>query len=465
MLKTTGILKRQFKPLKTYNRCICYPPSFSHYLKNQPATRYSKLYNGVTIATAERDSCAACVGLFIDAGSRYESKQENGSAHFFEHIAFKSTNKRNKQCLLEHMESLGSRFKSIVTRELVAFYVECLSQDVPLATDVLVDCVFNNALDMAEIENQKKVIYSEMLEHDKDPGAVVMDYLYASAFQGTPLAQSVMGPSSNLYHFSGPSIGRYLSKCFDPCRTVLAAAGGVSHEQMTSLANCFLGGLEPIKCLDVSAHRYTGSEVRYRDDTMPAAHVIVAVEAPCLSDDERVAMEVARLVLGGWDRSQPAGEAHPSRVAREASSGLCDSYHTFNIAYKDCGLFGVHYVSDVMHLDDMMLLIQDEFMYLSLCVTESEVEKAKNILTTKILRKMDSPEGTCKDIGKWTLYHGCRPELAAQLHAVARVTAQHVRAACYRYLYDKCPVVTAVGPTEGLLPYTRTRSYMWWLRT
>ncbi|KAJ8738060.1 hypothetical protein PYW08_000655 [Mythimna loreyi] len=467
MLRTTGILKRLFKPLKTFSRRqTCYPSSFSQFLYSQPATSYYKLLNGVTVATAERDTCTACIGIFIDAGSRYESKQENGIAHLFEHMAFKSTNSRDRTSLEAQMQNIGAKFKSCVTRELIIYYVECLSEDVPLATDILTDCVFNNALDPSEIEYQKKVVYAEMLEHDKDPGSVVLDYLYATAYQGTPLAQSVMGPSTNLYHFNNTTICRYLSKCFDPCRTVLASVGGVTHDQMASLANCYLGRLEPLKCLDVEAYRYTGSEVRYRDDSMPTAHVMVAVEGPCFSDADRVVMEVARFVLGGWDRSQPAGKSHPLRVARDASCcGLCDSYQAFNIVYKDCGLFGVHYVSDVMHLDDMMMLIQDEFMYLCLCVTETEVEKAKNFLITKILSETDSSFGTCMDIGKWTLYHGCRPELGAQLGAVARVTAEHVRAACYRYLYNKCPVVAAVGPTEGLMPYPRTRGSMWWLRT
>lgn len=466
MFRTTNILKRQFKPLKCYTRHTCYPPKLSQYLANLPATSYSKLPNGITVATAKRDSCAVCVGLFIDAGSRYESKEENGIAHLFEHIAFKSTNNRDKRTLETQMEFLGTKYKCSVSRELIVYYVECLSEDVPVATDILIDCVFNNAIDATEIELQKQVVYAEMLEDDKDPGAVVLNYLHASAYQGTPLAQTVMGPSANLYSFNGHTICKYLSKCFDPCRTVLAAVGGVSHEQMATLANCYLSRLEPLKYLDVDAYRYSGSEVRYRDDSMPTAHVMMAVEGPSFCDDDRLVMEVARFVLGGWDRSQPAGESHPVRVAREASScGLCDYYHAFNITYKDCGLFGVHFVSDVMHLDDMMMLIQDEFMYLCICVTEVEVEKAKNSLMTKMLSEMDSSLGTCMDIGRWTLYSGCRPELAAQLAALQRVTAAHVRAACYRYLYDKCPVVAAVGPTEGLMPYPRTRASMWWLRT
>lgn len=367
---------------------------------------------------------------------------------------------------MAQMACIGAKFKCSVSRELVVFHVECLCQDAPLATEILIDCVFNNALNKTDIEYQKAVVYGEMLKHDKDPGAVVEDYLHATAFQGTPLAQTVMGPSSNLYCFSDHSICKYLYKCYNPCRTVLAAVGGITHDQMVALANRYMGCVESLKFSDTEPYRYTGSEVRYRDDSMPTAHVMLAVEGPSFSDNDRLVMEVAKFLLGGWDRSQPGGEMHPVRIAREASCcNLCDSYQAFSIAYKDCGLFGVHFVSGVMQLDDMMMLIQDEFMYICLCVTETEVERAKNFLKTKILSYTDSVLGTCMDIGKWTLYYGCRPTLLNQILAVERITVEQVRATCYRYLYNKCPVVSAIGPLEGLPEYPRTRASMWWLRT
>ena len=471
MLKKTSSLLRQFKPLKLFSRhaaCAdaCVTSNFAQFLASRPVARYSKLYNGVTIATEERESCTASIGLFIDAGSRYESSCENGMAHFFEHIAFKGTCARNKETLFAQMACIGAKFKCNVSRELVVFHVECLAQDAMLATEILIDCVFNNAFNKVDIDYQKQVVYQEMLIHDKDPAAVTEDYLHATAFQGTPLAQSVMGPSNNLYYFNDCTVCRYLSKCYNPCRTVLATSGAITHEQVYCLANCYMGCLESLKFSDIEPYRYTGSEVKYRDDSMPTAHVMLAVEGPPFGDHDGVVLEVARFILGGWDRSQPGGELHPVRIAREASvCGLCDSYQAFHIAYKDCGLFGVHFVSGVMQLDDMMMLIQDEFMYISVCVTETEVERAKNFLKTKLLSQMDSELGACMDIGKWTLYRGCRPTVFNQLRALESVTVGQVRDTCSRYLYNKCPVVSAVGPREGLPEYPRTRSSMWWLRT
>ncbi|XP_035436387.2 cytochrome b-c1 complex subunit 1, mitochondrial-like [Spodoptera frugiperda] len=464
MLKFNKVLNKVWIPVIS-RRYTTYPISFTYHLQNLPATQYTKLSNGVTIATEERESCNACVGLFMDAGSRYESNTENGVAHFFEHLAFKGTHSRCKSDLATQMACLGAKYKCFTTREMVAYYVECLSADTLVATEILIDCIFNNSFDKAEIEQEKQIVYLEMIDHDNDPHKVVFDYLHASAFQGTPLAQTVMGPSSNLYNFTDSTICRYLSKCFDPGRTVLAAVGGIKHERLVELAKSYLCKLEPLNFEDMDTYRYTGSDVRFRDDSMPTAHVVIAVEGPSFSDDDRVVMEVARFIMGGWDRSQPGGLNHPARLARTITRGnLCDSYQAFNLNYKDCGLFGVHFVADTMHQDDIMMSIQEEFMYLSMCVTKTEVDRAKNFLKAKILSETESSLGACMDIGRCTLYYGCRPSLPQKMDAVDSVTIDQVRRACYQYLFNQCPVVAAVGPTEGLFEYPRIRSYMYWSR-
>lgn len=304
-----------------------------------------------------------------------------------------------------------------------------------------------------------------MLEHDSDPQELLSDYLHQTAFQGTPLAYSVMGQSSNLYNFSECTVSRYVDRLFDPSRVVMVAVGGVKHEQVLCLANSYVGCLEPTKCLDIDEYRFTGSEIRYRDDSMPAANVAIAVEGPCLCDSDNVAMEVAASVVGGWDRSQPGGKDHPIRVARAASSGnFCDSYKAFNIVYKDTGLWGVQFMTQSLKLEDMLYTIQDEWMRLCTIITDKELERAKRQLKAKLLSKTESCRGTCHDIGRWMLYNGYRPALWEQMDNIDHVNARDLRQICEKYIYDRCPAVAAVGCTEGLPEYTRIRAGMYWLR-
>lgn len=465
MLKVPNLLTKIWHPLKLTVRNYPYPIQYYQYLKNLPQTRFTILENGLVVATEERECYNACVGLYINAGARYESLFENGIAHFFEHIAFKGTRARTKALLEDQMSSVGAQFKCFTTREMIAYYAECLCEDLPLVVDILSDCVFNNCYSLPDIEQQKCAVYLEMLEHDRDPNELLSDYLHLTAFQGTPLSQSVMGQSSNLYNFSDCTVSRYVERLFDPTRTVLVAVGGMKHEQIVCLACSYLSKLEPTKCVDTGEYRFTGSEIRYRDDSMPVANVAVAVEGPSFCDPDNVVMDVAATVVGGWDRSQPGGIDHPIRLARYASSGqFCDSYKAFNINYKDTGLWGVQFMARSLQLEDMLYVIQDEWMKLCTIITDQELERAKRELKTKLLSKMESCKGACHEIGRWMLYNGYRPPLYERLDKIDHVHAKDIKEICEKYIYDRCPAVAAVGCTEGLPEYTRIRAGMYWLR-
>ncbi|KAM3956894.1 cytochrome b-c1 complex subunit 1, mitochondrial [Aphomia sociella] len=465
MLRSVNLLKTAWNSHYTSVRYRPYPAPFQNYLRNLPTTQITRLPNGLTIATEERESYNACLGLYFDAGSRYESLFENGLTHFFEHIAFKSTKCRPRTVLEDLMSSTGARFRCFTTREMVSYYAECLCQDIPLIVDILSDCIFNNSYSPADIEIQKKIVYNEMLEHDRDSHKLLDDYLHKTAFQGTALGQSVMGPSTNLYNFNECTICRYLTRYFDPTKTVFAAVGGLRHDQIVILASQYLCKFEPSKCTDISEYRYTGSEVRFRDDSIPLANVAIALEGPSFCDPDNLVMEVAAEIVGGWDRSQPGGKDHSINVARAASStNACDSYKAFNINYKDTGLWGVQFMAPSLKLEDMLYVIQSEWMRLCSMISDGEVVRARRQLKTKILSQTESCEGACHDIARWVLYNGDRPTMLDRLCSIDSVYSKDVKEICTKYLYDKCPAVAAVGPTEGLPDYTRIRAGMYWLR-
>ncbi|KOB66946.1 Mitochondrial processing peptidase beta subunit [Operophtera brumata] len=433
---TNRFLKSVANPMKTCIRYHPYPLPFHHFLRNLPSTQYTKLENGLTIVTEER-----------------EVNHASG------------TKARTRPVLEDQMASTGARFDCVTTRELVGYRVTCLLQHVPLCLDLLTDCVFNNNYSETDIEWEKKVVYLEMQEHDRDPNCLLDDYLHATAFQGTPLARTVMGPSCNLHNFSALTVSRYINKYFGASRTVLAAIGGVKHEQIVALANTYMSKLEPNKCIDRDVYRFTGSEIRARDDSLPLAMVALAVEGPALCDVDRLPMEVAAEIIGGWDKSHGGGIDHAFPVARASSvAALSDAYQSFYIAYKDTGLWGVKFMGHSLVLDDMLGMVQEEFMNLCNTVTEGEVERAKRVLKTKLVSEDVDSARMCSEAGRWALFYGHRASLAARIASVESVFAPDVRAVCQRYLYDRCPAVAAVGPTEVLSDYTRIRAGMYWLR-
>ncbi len=138
------------------------------------------------------------MGIWIDAGSRFESEKTNGTAHFLEHMAFKGTSRRSQTDLELEVENMGAHLNAYTSREQTVYYAKAFSKDLPKAVDILSDILQNSTLGEAEIERERGVILREMQEVETNLQEVVFDHLHSTAYQGTPLGRTILGPSENI---------------------------------------------------------------------------------------------------------------------------------------------------------------------------------------------------------------------------------------------------------------------------
>ncbi|ENN72490.1 hypothetical protein HUJ04_001113 [Dendroctonus ponderosae] len=435
---------------------------------NVPPTKVTTLSNGIRVATEDWGSQTATVGIWIDAGSRYENAKNNGVAHFMEHMAFKGTGKRTQSQLELEIEDLGAQLNAYTSREQTVYYSKCLAKDVPKAVEILSDIVQNAKLGEAEIERERGVILREMQEVESNLQEVVFDHLHSVAYQGTPLANTILGPTANIRSINATDLRYYLDNHYKASRIVVSGAGGVCHEDLVKLAESNLGQLNNTYTGEIpklSSCRFTGSEVRVRDDTLPLAHIAMAVEGAGWSDPDTLSLMVGSTLLGAWDRSQASAKQNATNLARASGEeDLCHSFQSFNTCYKDTGLWGIYFVCDPLKIEDMVFNIQEEFMRLCTSVTEGEVERAKALLTANTLLQLDTSTAVCEDIGRQLLCYGRRLPPHELTHRINSITARNVRDVMYKYLYDRCPAIAAVGPVENLPDYNNIRSSMYWIR-
>ena len=138
------------------------------------------------------------VGIWIDAGSRFETEKTNGTAHFLEHMAFKGTKTRSQTDLELEVENMGAHLNAYTSREQTVYYAKAFSKDLPKAVDILSDILQNSTLGEAEIERERGVILREMQEVETNLQEVVFDHLHSTAYQGTPLGRTILGPTENI---------------------------------------------------------------------------------------------------------------------------------------------------------------------------------------------------------------------------------------------------------------------------
>uniref|UniRef100_A0A6Q2YLX4 Mitochondrial-processing peptidase subunit beta n=1 Tax=Esox lucius TaxID=8010 RepID=A0A6Q2YLX4_ESOLU len=461
---------------------------------NVPETKVTTLENGLRVASEDSGLSTCTVGLWIDAGSRYENERNNGTAHFLEHMAFKGTRKRSQLDLELEIENMGAHLNAYTSREQTVYYAKAFSKDLPRGTTL-------NYLEMlSEIERERGVILREMQEVETNLQEVVFDYLHATAYQATALGRTILGPTQNIKSINRGDLVEYITTHYKGPRIVLAAAGGVSHSELIDLAKYHFGNL-PAKYKGEAPSfplcNFTGSEIRVRDDKMPLAHIAVAVEAVGWSHPDTIPLMVANTLIGNWDRSfgggvvslfavrVPSNAGSPSgvdsssyspfvalcqnlssKLAQMACQGnLCHSFQSFNTCYTDTGLWGLYMVCEPGTINEMMHFTQLEWMSLCTSVTEGEVARAKNLLKTNMLLHLDGSTPICEDIGRQMLCYSRRIPLHELEARIDAIDAKTIKDVCTKYIYDKSPAIAAVGPIEQLPDYNRIRSGMYWMRT
>ncbi|KAK5896178.1 hypothetical protein CgunFtcFv8_009807 [Champsocephalus gunnari] len=410
---------------------------------NVPETKVTTLENGLRVSSEDAGLTTCTVGLWIDAGSRYENARNNGTAHFLEHMAFKGTRKRSQLDLELEIENMGAHLNAYTSREQTVYYAKAFSKDLPRAVEILADIIQNSTLGEAEIERERGVILREMQEVETNLQEVVFDYLHATAYRDSALGRTILGPTENIKTINRGDLVEYITTHYKGPRIVLAAAGGVSHDELNDLAN----------------------EIRVRDDKMPLAHIAIAVEAVGWSHPDTIPLMVANTLIGNWDRSFGGGVNLSSKLAQMACQGnLCHSFQSFNTCYTDTGLWGLYMVCEPGTIDEMMHYTQMEWMSLCTSVTEGEVARAKNLLKTNMLLHLDGSTPICEDIGRQMLCYSRRiplHELEARIDAIDATTIKDV---CTKYIYNKAPAIAAVGPIEQLPDYNQIRGGMYWMK-
>jgi len=187
----------------------------------RPETKVTTLPNGLRVASeSDLSAATATVGVWIDAGSRFESASTNGTAHFLEHMIFKGTKRRSMRQLEEEVENMGGHLNAYTSREQTTYYAKVLKKDLPVAVDILADILQNSRFDDDRVTRERQVILREMEEVEGQVDEVMFDHLHATAFQHSSLGRTILGPAANIRSISKANLQDYIRTHYTAPRMV-----------------------------------------------------------------------------------------------------------------------------------------------------------------------------------------------------------------------------------------------------
>jgi predicted Zn-dependent peptidase len=381
---------------------------------------------------------SAAVGVWVQAGGRHERAEENGIAHFLEHMAFKGTERRSALRIAEEIEDVGGYINAYTGRETTAYYARVLGPDVALALDVVADIVLNPVFDPGEIEVERGVILQEIGQAQDTPDDIIFDWLQETAFPDQPMGRPILGREERVAAFQRADFRRFVAAHYGPERLILAAAGAVDPERIAAQAEALFGHLAPRGAGAPEPARFRPGE-RRELKALEQVHFALGLEAPGVRDPDFYTAQIYAQALGGGMSSRLFQEAREKR-------GLCYSIFAEARAWADAGLITIYAGTSADDIAALAQLTVDEMRRAAADLTEAEAARARAQLKAGLLMGLESPAARAERLARQVAVWGRVPSLAETVAEIEAVGRAEVAAFAGRLAARGAAAVALYGP-------------------
>ena len=313
------------------------------------------LSNGLRIIHAQNQSAVAYCGYAIDAGTRDEAENEQGMAHFVEHLIFKGTQKRHSWHILNRMEHVGGDLNAYTNKEETVVYSAFLVEHFPRAVELLTDIVFHSTYPQAEIDKEVEVIIDEIQSYEDTPSELIFDDFEELVFPNHPLGRNILGKPELLRQFKSEDALRFTNRFYRPDQMVFFVQGNVDFKRVVRLMEKAVSDI-PATVTErnrIKPELYIPQNKTIHRDTHQA-HVMIGCRSYETHDKKRTALYLLNNILGG------PGMNSRLNVALRERSGLVYNVEANLTSYTDTGIFSIYFGTDQEDVKRCLRLVHKE---------------------------------------------------------------------------------------------------------
>ena len=335
------------------------------------------------------------VGLWLGAGSQYETPDLGGVSHFLEHMVFKGTAKRTARQIAEEMDEVGGQLNAFTSKECTCFYAKVVDEHLPLAMDVIADLVTAASFDPVEMEKEKGVVIEEIAMAEDTPEDVVHELLMLAHFGDQAISRPILGEEDVVGGFMRDQVVGYWQRMYRPENAVLALAGNYEWNKVLELAEKYLGGWEKggfEKPTYITVP--TKPTLLTREKDIEQVHICLGYPGLSIGDQENYALSLFNNMFGG---------AMSSRLFQKIreESGMAYSVYSYPNSYTDCGMLSVYAGTSPENADQVYDMIRAEAIALAEAgLTEDEFTKSREQLKAGYILGLESTSSRMNSIGR-----------------------------------------------------------------
>jgi predicted Zn-dependent peptidase len=394
------------------------------------------LDNGIRIVSHEMpEHRSASLGIWVENGSRHESRQQNGISHFIEHLLFKGTERRSAAQIAEEMDAVGGVLNAFTSKEHTCYYAKVLDENLPMAIDLLSDIFLHSTFDATEIERERSVILQEISQAEDTPDDYVHDLFSLDFFKDHPIGRPICGRADTVSAFQRDDFLGFFKSRYRPGRVVVAGAGNLRHEGLVQEMAARLGSVSrgssdgsgaalegegaPQMCAGVFPHAKSLEQV----------HLCLGMAGIHQSHPKRYASYVLNTMLGGGMSSRLFQEIREKR-------GKAYSVYSFSSMYKDAGYFGVYAGTGDESVAEVLELILKELKKLAAGeLKDEELRRTQGQLVGSMILGLESTDSWMSHIARNEIYFGktiTTEEICRNIRSVTRDDVVDLARALFR---------------------------------
>ncbi|MCM1521322.1 MAG: insulinase family protein [Muribaculaceae bacterium] len=341
-------------------------------------------------------------GVVVNAGSRDETSEVEGVAHFVEHTIFKGTQRRRGWHILNRMEAVGGELNAYTTKEETVVYSTYPAGNTLRAFDLIADLVENSIFPEGELEKERAVVEDEIDTYLDIPQDGIFDDYDELAFRGSPLAHSILGSRESLARLTSDVCRHWIEECYTPSRMVLFCSGPDAPEEVSRTASrCFSTLTRAGKPLHRSLPAPVDTFTEQIDRHTHQAHTLMGARTGGLASPDRHALALLTNIIGG------PGMNSILNVALRERRGLVYSIDASTSLMTDCGLFTIYFGCDPSDVNRCVRVVSQTLAEMSTdSLTPRRLDAAKRQYLGQMTVSSVNTEQEILSVARATLHRG-----------------------------------------------------------
>lgn len=388
---------------------------------------------------------SAAIGIFIGIGSRHEPADLKGASHFIEHMLFKGTKHLSARDIAEKFERIGGQLNAYTAKEYTCLYARILDEDFFMATEILMDMLFNSQFSPREFQTEKGIIIEEINMNEDAPDELIHEIFAHNLWPNHRMGSPILGTLESVSGFERSDIFDFYSQAYVPSNIVIAVAGNVQglevrdkmEEQMKSHSSSGLA-------LEKSKPAANQGFMKFLEKDTEQIQICLGVEGLSYHDERRFTQNVMNSILGGGMSSRLF-----QKLREEL--GLAYSIYSYPSNYSDTGSYSIYLAAGPARIAECLDAMHEELEhFIHHGVTEQELERTQKLIKSSMYLGLESVMSRMSRLGKSIMMYDRVISPEEVIKQVSSVNQASIRELASDMLGKQIISIAAIGSGQVL---------------